>query len=84
MEEINYRLFNVIEFDSRTRFLMKNISHPDADKNLLTLIYLIDYQLEMSVSKSSRPHVTVIDGGFSTQLARYVGANIDGEILKII
>jgi homocysteine S-methyltransferase len=36
----------------------------------------------MSVSKSERQqHVVVIDGGFSTQLARYVGTNIDGDPL---
>lgn len=33
----------------------------------------------MSVTKSQ--HVVVIDGGFSTQLARYVGSNIDGDPL---
>lgn len=33
----------------------------------------------MSESKCNRPHITVIDGGFSTQLARYVGSNIDGN-----
>lgn len=34
----------------------------------------------MSVAKSQK-NVVIIDGGFSTQLARYVGSNIDGDPL---
>lgn len=30
---------------------------------------------------TERKHITVIDGGFSTQLAEYVGSNIDGDPL---
>lgn len=33
----------------------------------------------MSITKSH--NVVIIDGGFSTQLARYVGSNIDGDPL---
>ena len=33
------------------------------------------------MSTESNQHITVLDGGFSTQLAEYVGSNIDGDPL---
>lgn len=35
----------------------------------------------MSTERNNQQHITVIDGGFSTQLAAYVGTNIDGDPL---
>lgn len=37
-------------------------------------------EFKMSVDINNK-HVTTIDGGFSTQLAEYVGSNIDGDPL---